>query len=83
MIATVLIKDAVEELNRYRKDQWENGRPVEVLTSSGYSVVPCESIRVGTVVRVNKDQQIPCDMVVLQTSDEKGRSYVETANLDG
>jgi len=35
------------------------------------------------VVRVNKDEQIPCDMVVLQTSDDKGRSYIETANLDG
>lgn len=83
VIATVLIKDAVEELNRYRKDQQENGRPVEILTERGFEVVPCEAIRVGTVVRVSKDDMVPCDMVLLQTSDDKGRSYIETANLDG
>lgn len=83
VISTVLIKDAIEEYNRYRKDTEDNSRPVEILGPNGYEVRECQEIQIGHIVRVNKDQTIPCDMVILQTSDDKGRSYVETTNLDG
>ena len=30
-----------------------------------------------------KNEYFPCDMVILATSDKKGRCYIETKNLDG
>ena len=40
-------------------------------------------IQAGSIVRVDNDQAIPSDILILYTSDAKGQSYVETKNLDG
>ena len=42
-----------------------------------------KEIRVGNVVKVNDGEQIPADMITLQSSDPKGVLYVETKGLDG
>lgn len=54
-----------------------------MLGREGYEIRECEGVRVGEVMRISKEEVVPCDMVILQTSDGKGRSYVETSNLDG
>lgn len=73
---TVLIKDAYEQFYRYLKDKEENNRETSILTAAGFSITTVERLRIGDIVRISKDEQIPCDMVILQSSDEKGRSYV-------
>jgi len=35
------------------------------------------------LVRVEEDEPIPCDMVLMRSSDPKGCIYIETKNLDG
>lgn len=42
-----------------------------------------EDVLIGNIVKVSKDEPLPSDLVLLQTSDEKGKCYVETKNLDG
>lgn len=37
----------------------------------------------GDIIRLDNDQAVPADLVILTTSDEKGLAYVETKNLDG
>lgn len=37
----------------------------------------------GDVVRLESDEFIPADMVVLSTSEPEGLCYIETSNLDG
>lgn len=83
VMLTVLIKDAMEEYTRYKKDQADNNHPVQVLGPDGYELIPCEQVMVGDIVRVSKDELLPCDIVLLQTPDPKGRTYIETRNLDG
>ncbi len=41
------------------------------------------SLQVGDIVRVEIEQELPCDMVLLSTESEDGECYVTTANLDG
>lgn len=38
---------------------------------------------VGDVVIVERDEQVPCDIVLLYSSDENKSVWVDTANLDG
>ena len=45
--------------------------------------VPSASLRVGDVLYLTKDTEVPADMVVLKTSDELGGCYIQTTNLDG
>ena len=42
-----------------------------------------EEIWCGNVIKLNADDPIPADILLLTTSDEKGLAYVETKNLDG
>jgi phospholipid-translocating ATPase len=40
-------------------------------------------VRVGDVVKVEKDAFFPADLLFLAASSEEGSCYVETMNLDG
>ncbi len=42
-----------------------------------------KDILVGNLVLINKNQYFPCDMLIISTSDDAGRCYIETKNLDG
>ena len=42
-----------------------------------------EDLRVGDVVLLRWDDEIPADVVMIRTSDERGLACVETANLGG
>ncbi|CCH61473.1 hypothetical protein TBLA_0E04190 [Henningerozyma blattae CBS 6284] len=42
-----------------------------------------KNIKVGDVIRIHNNDEIPADVVLLSTSDVDGNCYVETKNLDG
>ena len=42
-----------------------------------------KNLRVGDIVKVQKDQYFPADMLLLSSSYDDGICYVETMNLDG
>ena len=45
--------------------------------------VPSSSIRVGDLIRLEKNQRVPADMVLLHTSDTSGTCFIRTDQLDG
>ncbi|KAH7667385.1 P-type ATPase subfamily IV protein [Dioscorea alata] len=80
------VKDAYEDYCRYRSDKAENHRTAFVfsLSSLSFVSVPWKHVRAGDIVRVVADEAIPCDLVLLSTSDHSsGAAYVQTLNLDG
>lgn len=40
-------------------------------------------MKVGDVVCVKRDEFFPADLLMIGSSDVKGKAYVETKNLDG
>ena len=42
-----------------------------------------EEISIGDIVQLSDNDTIPCDMVILSTSQEQNQCYVQTSNLDG
>ena len=42
-----------------------------------------EEIRVGDILRIKQEESFPCDLVLLSSSDNEGKCYLTTANLDG
>ncbi|EST05026.1 P-type ATPase, A domain protein [Kalmanozyma brasiliensis GHG001] len=42
-----------------------------------------KKLEVGDIVMLREDEQVPADIVVLNSSDPDGNAYVETKNLDG
>ncbi|QLL34931.1 hypothetical protein HG536_0H03060 [Torulaspora globosa] len=42
-----------------------------------------KNVKVGDIIRIHNNDEIPADVVLLSTSDADGACYVETKNLDG
>lgn len=42
-----------------------------------------KNVKVGDIIRIHNNDEIPADVVLLSTSDSDGGCYVETKNLDG
>lgn len=84
LIVTAL-KDGYEDWERHRADRVENARESLVRSQEGGQFVPKKwaSIAVGELLKLHNNDTVPCDLVLLATSDPEGRAYIETLNLDG
>ncbi|VDN08891.1 unnamed protein product, partial [Dibothriocephalus latus] len=85
VLALTAIKDAYEDLQRYRSDQKVNNTLADVfsLDERRYVKQPWASIRPGDFVRLQTNEIIPADILILKSSDISGLCHIETANLDG
>ncbi len=78
-----MIKDFTEDLRRYLKDRQTNRSKVHVLRGRNLLEMSTGDIHVGDIVSLSSGATIPADIVILSTSNQDNKCYVETAQLDG
>lgn len=80
-----MLKDAYEEYKKHKNDERENNSKCTVFdhTQQGFITKPWKQLFCGDLIKLDNDQPVPADLLILTTSDEKGIAYVETKNLDG
>lgn len=83
VLTVTALKDGYEDWRRHRSDKIENNRKVSVLVNGEIVTKRWKDIRVGDVIKLGNNETLPCDMVLLSTSDPAGLAYVQTINLDG
>ncbi|KAL7120244.1 hypothetical protein ACP275_02G110700 [Erythranthe tilingii] len=83
VLVITAIKDLYEDYRRHRSDKIENNRLAWVLINEEFQQIRWKYIRVGEIIKVSANETLPCDMVLLSTSDSTGVAYVQTTNLDG
>ncbi|KAJ7950129.1 Phospholipid-transporting ATPase [Quillaja saponaria] len=83
VLCVTAIKDGYEDWRRHRSDRNENNREALVLQSGEFQLKKWKKIQAGEVVKIHANETIPCDMVLLGTSDSSGIAYIQTMNLDG
>lgn len=83
VLLVTAIKDAYEDYRRHRSDRIENNRLALVLLDGQFQEKKWKEIKVGEIIKLSSSGTIPCDMVLLSTSDPTGVAYIQTINLDG
>lgn len=77
-------KDAYEDIKRFIADQQVNLSTSLVLRPGAQWVATkWQDIRVGDVVKIERDRFFPADIVALASSEPQGMLYIETSQLDG
>jgi phospholipid-transporting ATPase len=85
IVLLTAIKDAYEDYKRFKADEEENNKVAHVYDNTGqFAPKKWRDVKVGDLVRVEKNEFFPCDLVLLAASDyRKGQCFIETKNLDG
>jgi phospholipid-transporting ATPase len=80
-----MLKEGYEDFMRYRQDKEINLKMAKVWNhrTNEWENKYWQDLKVGEVVRVEKNQQFPADLLMLKSSAETGLSFVDTMNLDG
>lgn len=78
-----MMKEAYEDFQRLKSDREMNDRRTKILDARSGEVRNCKwsDIRVGDIVKVEKDQEVPADLLLINAP--KDIVFVSTMNLDG
>ncbi|KAE8688963.1 putative phospholipid-transporting ATPase 11 [Hibiscus syriacus] len=84
VIGATMGKEAVEDWRRKKQDIEVNNREVKMHQGDGvFEHTKWMDLKVGDIVKVEKDEFFPADLILLSSSYEEAICYVETMNLDG
>nr|XP_023485400.1 phospholipid-transporting ATPase FetA isoform X9 [Equus caballus] len=83
VLSITAVKDAIDDLKRHQNDNQVNNRSVLVLTNGRMKEDKWMNIQVGDIVKVENNQSVTADMLLLSSSEPYSLTYIETAELDG
>ncbi|KAM3189360.1 hypothetical protein ACQJBY_067968 [Aegilops geniculata] len=84
VITATMLKEGVEDWRRKQQDIELNNRIVKVHRGNGsFEETKWKYIKIGDVIKVEKDNFFPADLILLSSNYPDGICYVETMNLDG
>uniref|UniRef100_A0A803MXJ7 Phospholipid-transporting ATPase n=1 Tax=Chenopodium quinoa TaxID=63459 RepID=A0A803MXJ7_CHEQI len=84
VVTVTMVKELIEDFKRRKQDNEVNNRKTKVHRGNGnFEDSKWMNLRVGDVVKVEKDEFFPSDLILLSSSYDEAICYVETTNLDG
>ena len=72
-------------MQRFKQDREANNIPATVYNheSKRFEQRKSKEIQVGDLLRIQQDEVIAADVLIIKTSSDTGVAFVNTMNLDG
>ena len=85
VIGMSLVREGVEDYKKNAYDKKFNNLNAKVynLQTKKFEKVSWKNLKVGDVIEIDNNEQIPCDCVIIKSSNENNLAYLQTTNLDG
>lgn len=85
VLLVTMLNEAWDDFLRYMRDKEINEKQYAKLNANGeLENILSENIKVGDIIKVNQNERIPADMVLLYTTEhETANIFIRTDQLDG
>jgi phospholipid-transporting ATPase len=83
VLCVSLIREAIEDIARYKYDKLQNNQEVTVYRNNEWIQEKSGNLNIGEFVLVKQNNVFPADLILVDSNLKEGLAYIETGTLDG
>ncbi|KAI3649549.1 hypothetical protein MP228_005181 [Amoeboaphelidium protococcarum] len=84
VLFVTISKEGYDDFVRFKRDQEANSQRYWRLARTGqFESVKSDDLKVGDIIKVEKDCRCPADLILLKVSSEHASCYIRTDQMDG